>query len=563
MQSTFFGLNIALQGLYASRTGLDVTNHNISNSSTKGYTRQLVQQRASTPISLKTGKGMLGTGVEVYGIKQMRDVYLDTKFRSENATLGEYVTKSSSSSQLETIFDAFSSTNFSKMLDTVYDSLQDLSTNPSDESYRAIVKQNTISYTQYFNQVSQKLQSAQEDLNFNVNATVKQINSYAEQIQNLNRQIYKSEMDGSAANDLRDQRNVIVDELSQLVNVTASEDDNGHFRVSLNGQVLVDHTDKYVLEVKQREEIKETEFNVTDNPAMYNKYAAITGSTDPDVIYDAYKADYDKYRETNTENLYDIYWAGTGVQLDTTDANLSGKLKGYLDMRDGNNNTAASGNTELDEATNYKGVPYYLDKLNEFVRTFAKLMNEGESYDGTQIAKGGFADGTNLNGTTNIGLFSYKNPDGTYNTGDITSATFDYSKITAANFSISKEVNDDVNNIATTFDVNADKENNGLILEIIGLKHDSRAFSQGEIVDYMTAVTSELAINTKQAASFEKNQQNITLSIENQKLSVSGVLLNEEISNMIKYQQIYGAAARMITTMDEIYDTTINKLGTT
>jgi flagellar hook-associated protein 1 FlgK len=405
--------------------------------------------------------------------------------------------------------------------------------------------------------MAEKLQSAQEDLNFNVSATVQQINSYAEQIQNLNRQINKSEMDGSSANDLRDQRNLIVDELSQLVNVETAEDDDGKFRVSLNGQVLVDHFDKYQLEVKQRTEIQPSNFNATDNPAMYNKYK--TASNTATDAYNAYKADYDIYRATNTENLYDIYWSGTGVQLDTTDASLSGKLKGYIDLRDGNSNTVSTGKTGLDKATNYKGIPYYLDKINEFAQTFAKLMNEGKAYDGTQIATGGFANGYNLNGTTGIGLFSTKNANGTYNTGK----NIDYTKITAANFSISKEVNEDVSNIATTYKENVDKDANDLLNAIIGLKHNSKAFSQGEIVDYMTAVTSELAIDTKQAKSFEKNQENIALSIDNQRLSVSGVNLNEEMANLIKYQQIFTAAAKMVATMDEIYNTMINKLGTT
>jgi flagellar hook-associated protein 1 FlgK len=558
MQSTFFGLNIALQGLYASRSGMDVTNHNITNSKTKGYSRQEIQQRASTPLALNTGKGMVGTGTEVYGIRQLRDTYLDTKYRSENSTLGEYTTKSSSSSQIETIFDAFSDTNFSKMLDTYYDSIQKLSTNAGSEPYRDVVKQSAISYTQYFNSVSQKLQSAQQDLNFNINATVEQINSYTEQIQSLNGQIYKSEIDGSVANDLRDQRNVIVDDLSQLVNVDVSESDQGQFRVSMDGQILVDHLDVNQLEVKQRKEI-DSAANLKLNTDLYNKYKTLTGSTNDNDIYAAYTKDYDTYKNTNTENLYDICWAGSGVQLDTTDANLSGKLKGYLDMRDGNSNTVSAGSTGLDKATNYKGIPYYLDKLNQFTQTFAKLMNEGKSYDGTQIAKGGFANGYSLNGTTGIGMFSTKNPDGTYNSGK----NIDYTKITAANFGISKEVNEDVNNIATSFSEKVDKEANDLIKEVIGLKHNSKAFSQGEIVDYMTAVTSELAINQSQAKSFAKNQENITLSIDNQRLSVAGVNLNEEMANMIKYQQTYAAAIKMITTMDEILNTTINKLGTT
>lgn len=568
MQSTFFGMNIALQGLYSARGGMNVTNHNVANAYTRGYSRQMIQQRATTPIALNNGKGMLGTGTEVYGIKQMRDVYLDKKYWSQSSVLGEYSAKKSTSTQLETIFNATSAdANFEKEYNNFYDALQKVSTNPSDASYLSVLKQNGASFTQYFNDLSAKLKSQQEDLNFNVKATVEQINSMASQIQSINRQIYKSELDGSAANDLRDQRAVIVDDLSLLANIKVNENDKGEFRVSLNGQPLVEHFDVNLLEIKPRE-MKDytTETDFVNDIKVSSKYINI-GTTPPPTAnqvtkaFEEYKQDCENYRRTNVDGLYDIYWKNSGVQLDTADNGLSGQLKGYLDMRDGNNNLISGGNAGLDKTMGYKGVPYYMERMNTFVQTFAKLMNEGKSYNGTQLAeKGGFA-----NGTTGIGFFSYKNPDGTYNTGNIDGTdgkpVIDYSKITASNFSISAEIDKDPKNISTTYDSATDKENNNLILQIIELKHNNSSFSEGKISDYMTAVTTDLAINTSQAKTFEKSQGNILMSVENQRLSISGVNLDEEMANMIKYNQIYGAASKMIATMNDIYNTTINKLG--
>lgn len=600
--STFNGLNISLQGLYVSRTGLDTTSHNISNSNTKGYTRQLIEQRATRPISLKTGKGMVGTGAEVYDIKQVRSEYLDRKYRSEKASYGEYSSKSDALSQLEMIINSAAEENFSSALGDFFDSMQTLSTNPSDEAYLTVARQKAVDYTKYFNDAAQRLINYQEDLNYNVKATVDEINNIATQIQSINRQIYKMEIDGNTANDLRDKRNLLVDELSELINVEVNEyqvEGTDRFRVSINGQILVDHFDTNKLETRARE-IKgnydeywgvEVGYGLAhhENPDVltvrkqYDYY--LKGNSDGDFQsfmeeveagnitltasqtsiakeYAEYAEGVEEYLKVNTQDLYDVYWEGSTVKLynEVNYNSMEGKLKGYLDVRDGNSSTASSGEADLDESIVYKGIPYYLGQLNKFVQTFSQLMNEGKAYNGTQLSNGGgFSNGYNINGETGIGWFSYKS--NTVEEKLASGKDIDYSKITALNFSISSEISDSVKNMATTYDENSSDENNDMILDLISLRHNNKAFSQGEIDDFMTAVTSQLAVDKAQATSFEEGQENILLSVENQRESVSGVSMNEELTNMIKYQKVYAASARMISTMDEIYNITINKLG--
>lgn len=600
--STFNGLNISLQGLYVSRTGLDTTSHNISNSNTKGYTRQLIEQRATRPISLKTGKGMLGTGAEVYDIKQVRSEYLDRKYRSEKASYGEYSSKSDALSQLEMIINSAAEENFSSALGDFFDSMQTLSTNPSDEAYLTVARQKAVDYTKYFNDAAQRLINYQEDLNYNVKAAVDEINNIATQIQSINRQIYKMEIDGNTANDLRDKRNLLVDELSELINVEVNEyqvEGTDRFRVSINGQILVDHFDTNKLETRARE-IKGNydeywEISVENGTAQHKNADVLAvreqyenylkGNSDGDFQsfmeeveagnitltasqtsiakeYAEYAEGVEEYLKVNTQDLYDVYWEGSTVKLynEVNYNSMEGKLKGYLDVRDGNSSTASSGEADLDESIVYKGIPYYLGQLNKFVQTFSQLMNEGKAYNGTQLSDGGgFSNGYNINGETGIGWFSYKS--NTVEEKLASGKDIDYSKITALNFSISSEISDSVKNMATTYDENSSDENNDMILDLISLRHNNKAFSQGEIDDFMTAVTSQLAVDKAQATSFEEGQENILLSVENQRESVSGVSMNEELTNMIKYQKVYAASARMISTMDEIYNITINKLG--
>lgn len=573
MPSTFFGLNIATQGLHSSRMGLNVSFNNLSNMETRGYSKQVIQQRATTPIALKNGKGMLGTGSEVYNVIQLRDFYLDKKFWSQSSVLGENSAKNEALAQIEGVFDSQSDKGFTTVLNDFFDSAQDLMQNSGDDTNLTIIRQKASTFTQYFNDMSQKLKTQQESLNFNVRATVDQINSLAVQIQSLNRQIYKSEIDGSHANTLRDARAVLVDDLSELVNVDVSEDENGHFRVDLNGQNFIDHLNVRTLELRER---KLPEEDVMKDNASFVKYLTDNGLQDNYDLssqekikesLESFKQDYKKYQQTNTSGLFDIYWSGSNNKLQTSNYNFSGKLKGYLDMRDGNNNFVGVENGGLSESINYKGIPYYMDELNQFARTFAKLMNEGVSYNGTKLSeKGGFANGYGKNDKTGLGLFSYSDGNFKPTTGNINPEngdTLDYSQITAGNFSISKEVNEDVKNLATRFEKDGGESDNSLVEAINSLRHDNSAFSQGEIGDYMTSLFTEVAVNKKQADTFEKAQDSVLLSVENQRLSVSGVSTNEETALWLKYQQVYTACCKMITVMDEIYNTTINKLGAT
>lgn len=560
MASTFFGLNIGLQGLYTSRTALHVTGNNLANLDTVGYSRQVIDVKATSPIAFRNGKGMLGSGSEVVDIRQIRDTYLDKKYWSQSTIYGENRVKHSSLSQVDTIFNSVSDKSYNNVSNKYFESLESLSTDPSSDTHLAVFQQSSTTFTQYFNDAAQKLLSEQDDLNFSIDATVNRINSLATQIQSLNGQISKMEYankkeiysaDGALmgtetsfkANNLRDERAVLLDELSQLVNIDVNEDSQGRLRVTLNGNEFITHTNVVTLETRKRD----------------------TAAADRN------------YLDTNTSGLLDVYFTGSNKQLSASDYGLRGELKGYLEMRDGNNNQK----TNITEAVNYKGIPYYLDKLNEFVRNFASLMNEGKTWnedgnnlDRTQLSEnGGFANGYGANGNTNIGLFSYKNTgNNEYQSGTLQDTSTNpnanddfYRNITALNFSISKEVSEDAKNIATRFSKDAvtDESNNDLIQAMIGLRSNGKAFHEGKIDDFMSALFTDVSVNKSEAKTYEDSQDNILLAITNQRLSVSGVSENEEMSNFVRYQEIYNACAKMISVMDEIYDVTINKLGST
>lgn len=495
----FFEFNIAMTGLFAAQKGLQVTSNNISNANTEGYSRQKLSQKASIPLA-GLNVGMTGTGVMVTGVNRVRDSYLDTKLWTQNARLGEYKTKVNQNSVIEIAFGEPSDAGFTKVFDNMFAAMSNLSNNPSSNSDKVVLKQEMISFTKYFNNIAGTLEKQQKDLNFELKGLVSEINALATQIQSLNKQIFQSELYGSEVNLFKDERDKCIDRLSEIVDTQVSEEEceiNGKkankFSVRIAGQLLVDHFNVNTLETKVREE---------------------------------------KINETDAEGLYDIVWS-YGAKLDMTDANMSGELKGIIDMRDG----AGTGATNT-----YNGVPYYMERLNTYVRQFAKTMNEkySEGEDSKKYA-----------------LFTYT--EGKDNT-PVGAGELDYSKLTAANFSISAEIQADPHSMRTLYDP-SNPSDSSFMLNLVAQKNNKKMFNEGDPKDYMVAIFSELGINAKEAEMYQNTQTALTNNLKNQRLSISQVDITEEFTYLIQYQQAYQSAAKIMNTIDGIYETTIFKLG--
>lgn len=521
MSSSFFEFNVAITGLYVAKAGNQVTSHNIANSKTPGYSRQYVKVKTNTPMMGSNGAGMIGTGANFYGVGQHRDFYLDKKYWSQTCTLGEYDTKKSNLDLVETIFNANTDSGINKVMDNFFNKLSSLTFESGENVYRTNVVKYAENIIKSVNTYANELLNQQRDLNEDLETIITKVNTLGKQIADLNRQIFVSESDGSSANDLRDQRALLVDDLSQYVNVEVSErtmdnPNDKRFSVLINGQQFVDHFDYRTLECKERNN------KVCSNDAV---------------------------------GLYDIMWAGGTVSFETN--GLSGQLKGTLDIRDGDNGI---------NGKDYKGIPYYFEKLNDFVRTFARAMNEGTHPDGSKIdGVTGHINGYDADGEQGNLFFSYKDENGnikTFNYGAYNPANgaIDYDKMTALNFSLSKELLDSNNNLAAAKQPGG-KDDNGIIKELVTLKDYDGLFQEGNMFDYLTASSAELGIQNEQANSFKEYYSDIVSSVDNQRLQVSGVSLNEETINLVKYQQLYQISSKLVSVINEIYNMTINGLG--
>ena len=256
------GFNTAVKGLLASQRSLYIMNHNLSNVNTKGYSRQQGSQRATTPQNI-VGMGLLGTGTEIYDIARVRDSYIDFKYWNENAPKGEWEIKKNNLDEIEKLFGEPSDSSFRKYLDDFFEALETMSTNSSDYSYREPVKENALALTKHINESAVRLENLRDGIGHSIDAQVKTINNITNQIAALNRQIYSNEIGGRAANDLRDRRDLLIDDLSKIVNVRVNESEDGKYTVSISGVSIVDHI--YVSEIRASDDRSNIEWSNGSN----------------------------------------------------------------------------------------------------------------------------------------------------------------------------------------------------------------------------------------------------------------------------------------------------------
>lgn len=505
----FYELSIASSAINAAKTGLSTVSHNIANSSSTGYTRQVIYQQASSALKQYNGVGMVGTGTTVYGIGQVRDYYLDKKYWQQQATFGEYSQKATQLNIIETIFNSLSTNGVTSQLNDLFEALSNLSTYSNDSDYKMAVVSNLNTVLNSLTEYASNLQKQQEAINEEIYTIVERMNVITNQIASLNQQIYTYELDGNSANDLRDKRASLIDELSQYVNteVKTATDQYGYERVTIliNGQEIVNNTEYRQLHLEIRTELA---------------------------------------NECDVAGLYDITF-GNGISFNLT--GLSGELKGLLDVRDGS-------------GQDYNGIPYYINKLNEFVRTLASSFNDGTTLDGTQLdGVIGHTKAYNSNGETGILLFSYIKDDGTINT----ETEIDYTKdINIFNICLSQAIQDNANSLATFPTEDTSKESdNSVVNGFMSLFSNRSLFKEGGIYQFVNSLSSTLGIDTSQANNFQEYYSDMVSNTDNQRIQVSGVSLNEEMTYMIQYQQLYQAAAQLISTLNEIYNIAINGLG--
>ncbi|ANE46708.1 flagellar hook protein FlgK [Paenibacillus swuensis] len=505
MRSTFHLLETSKRSLFAHQTSLSTTGHNIANANTAGYSRQVANLVHSRPIEVpgmqrSNTPGQLGTGVEVSYIRRIREGFLDDQFRNENKSYGSWSIQSDTLQKLETIMNEPTDSGIRTLMDNFWKSWSDLSKNPESKSGRVIVKENAIALADAFNATNIQLTALQNDLTDSIHIKADEINSITSSIANLNLQIRKVESLGDNANDLRDQRDNLTDELSKIVNIRSVEVDPDGYNIQMGGVILVE---------------ADTSLQVTG------------------------------------ESLEQAHASGELT---------SGEVYGMIESRD-------------------RIVNAYIQELNTLADTIANGEIEVVIPAGSVLPGGGGVVTTDttmkvlgINGLHKLGYASTSPLEVgsdffTFNKGGVgASANIGFNPYLMANPDKIAASMRTMNGPGGEIVVNG---NNTLALLMTQLKDTKFSFSgnsggpgiTGTIDDFFRAVVGKLGVETKEANRQVDNQMAILDQVDSRKQSVSGVSLDEEMSNLVKFQHAYSAAARVMTTFDEMLDKVINGMG--
>lgn len=616
MPSQFFGLNIAYTGLTAANAALNTTGNNISNVETEGYSRQKVTQEAYDALRVFTTYGCAGAGVETIAIERIRDEFYDVKLWNNNARLGEYSVKEYYMSSIQNYFkDDETMEGFNTIFEQMSRMLVEVQNKPGDTATRDqfIGFANTL--TEYFNAMSGNLEKLQQDINAEIKIMTSRINSIAQEMATLNKQINAIELEGVIANELRDKRALLIDELSEIVDVTTTEtpiiDATTGYPSGANtfvvkiagGQTLVSTNDYNTLKCTSRESNEKVNQSDVDglykiewsNGVEFNMYGSDTGGKLKGLIQMRDGNNAERFHGTITDigttkidgNTFDTVTIqatasylldmnkctlsdtggviSLGNQLFTYDSwefdTKTGTYTFYIDRSENENLLNASRlgrEATIGEAIDYQGIPYYMEQMNEWIRCYAKAFNsilaEGKDVYGNQGKPLFVADKA-----SEPSQYQFEEADAQI----ITSTSDSYYLLTAKNFNISAEMIKD-SGLFVTHTGGVDEESKSDIVDkLIRLKTDTSlmSFRGCNASQFLQCVLSDISLNAQRAETFEKNYLNISSSIETQRLSISGVDKDEEALNLVKYQHAYDLASKMIQTLTEIYDRLILQTG--
>ncbi|WDH98289.1 flagellar hook-associated protein FlgK [Paenibacillus urinalis] len=524
MVSTFHSIETAKRSLFTQTAALNTTGHNISNANTEGYSRQVVKMTASSPMEplaflRSTNPGQLGSGVEFSAIERVRQGFLDSQYRSENSSLGNWEVQYDTLDKIQGIMTEPSDTGLQTVLDNFWGAWSDLSKDPENLTARNIVKETALALTDAMNLMSNQLNGLSQDLTNNVGVKAQEIQGYITSIGELNQTISRIESLGDNANDLRDQRDLLTDKLSKIANVTVTENEQG-YNISIGGQELVNGT-------------------------------AVTQVTS-DLLTDAYAAGDltggEVYGMIVSRDQFVTGFQNDLNQLANTIANgdVTVKIPAGSSIREG---TVASQDTVI----TVNGVESTVAAGQAFP---AGAVLKNETPLTVQGINGLHQLGYALDGSASAGIPFFTSTDG--------------GPITAGNITLNQVIQSNPNAIASSLRVdangNAIKGNNTMANLMGSLKDQAFTVPGGTdsttINDYYKSMVGELGIQTQEAYRKATNSTSLVIQVENSRQSVSGVSLDEEMSNMIKFQHAYSASARFMTTFDELLDKLINSTGT-
>jgi flagellar hook-associated protein 1 FlgK len=614
MTSPFFGLDIASRALQAQQTMINVTNQNIANANTPGYSRQSATLAPTMPYPIpvfqQSGQaGQMGTGVQVTDISRARDAFVDYQYRNQVSSQANWDAQTTAMSQIEAVVNEPTTTGLSSLLTTYWQSWQEVANSPADVSVRSNLLEQGKALAQSFQSIVQQYQTQQQDVDMQIKLSVDDINNYVTQIAHLNGQISGIVATGMKANDLTDQRDQLVDKLSALIKVTTVDNPDGSQSLYVGGHQLVDRAAAHTVGLDQTGQFARVIWN--DQPGTPPTSAPSVAITDgklyglefmrdgvpptgaPSGAADLTTTDGIQGRINAINALASriiqqvnaVHSAGVGIDgtgglnffigHDATDMAVDPTLTaGHIAA------ARSSGTSSPSHATG--------DSSNAVA--IAQLQN---AVSQSSLGAGSLSTGKTVGGATILGLdvseaavnapFTVSVTPGTPPALPMVTISDGVHPPRTAQWVVSSDTSDNVtpgNDIYTldtgTTGINDATLGMGLGVRLtLSVPHgtdpntafaglDSQTFSTRgptTVGDQYSQEIASIGVKSSTAKSQSTNKQTMMTQLTTQRQQVSGVSLDEEATNLIQYQHAYEAAARVISVMDSLLDTLINHTG--
>lgn len=512
MRSTFMGLETSKRGMFTQQTALYTTGHNLSNANTIGYSRQRVNMEATTPypgIGLNSGTapGFIGTGAQAHSVQRIRDQFVDRQFRQEANSLGYWDTKAKAISQMEDVLNEPSEFGLNETLDLFWKSLELVGADPQSAGTRKVAIERGVNVAESFNHMYKQISDLQLDVKSEINISTLDVNSILKQIAELNHSIQKIEPNGYMPNDLYDARDVLIDELSQYFPIEVEyKKSGGNALAFAEGQVTISiKTKNGSIPVVEGKNASQLNHNLPAGKATdpFQNFTLKGGPSDGVSI------------------SHDMLQTGQG--------SMQSLITSY-----------GYGNPNAKEGL----YPEMLEQLNKMANEFAKKFNE--------VHEQGFGlQTTEIDPVTGLPVKKDSETGHSFFAGG--------PPINADNIKVNQEILDDHNKFAASSEIN--EEGNGKNAFLLAGVKDVPIINGASVQSFYETLIGDVGVKGEQANRMADTSATKLLTIANGRAAVSSVSVDEEMTNMITFQQAYNASARMLTAVDETLDRIINGMG--
>ena len=622
MGSTFSGIELGKRSIMAHTDAITTAGHNISNANTEGYSRQRVQLKEFDPLykpDLERAEraGMIGQGMDSQSINRVRDELLDQRITEQQHSESYWETRSKYYTMIEQIYNEPNDVSIRSNMDKFWEGWQELSVHPESQAARQAVVTRGESLADSIKTKWEALMGVGNLINGDIEATVKQVNDYTRQIASLNAEIVRSRGMGDNPNDLLDRRDLLVDKLSKIINITSDMRDSDEFMVHLDGHVLVqggvarsfdletvvdnNGYDKLVWkdtgneavikggtlgalielrDVDIRSEVQSLNtmtMNFSDlvNDIHRNGYGAnnVTGLdffTQHSFVENV-NGNYDRDGDGTLDHSYIFRFTGTTKLNPQEQIGLEGVMT--LSGPGGNVQVAYhptdTVETVINRINDSNGeVKAYLDRNNNLVLkgTTASAV-ENPDFVIRHVEDSGFF----LTGYTGIlqasgaaGAYDYAQADAVQ---ALAGAQFAVSPVLnpAGYIEVNQALKNDVMSVAAAYKDNSGNVNAGdgrAAVEIAAIRNTKVMIGHERTFDdYFADSVTNVGLKGEQAENMHLSHSAVMEDLRSLRDSISGVNIDEELADIIKFQHGYNAAAKFVTVWDSLLDTIINRLG--